>query len=82
MQSLKQTVDTFRVDDTGGISNHLSQRARGRTDDRASAGHGFDRRHAKALEQRRIDESRSGPIQVREVGVFDKAEESNVGSKR
>ena len=82
LQSLKQTVDTFRVDDTGGVANHLSQRASGRTDDGTSAGHGFDGRHAKAFEQGRIDESRCGPIQVWKVGVFDKAEESNVVGKR
>ena len=66
------------IDQQGGAARDLRQAAGIAARHRAAAGHGFQYRHPKALEQRWKDQTRRAAIQRRQIAVWAVAKEAHL----
>ena len=75
-------MDVLRIHYFCGVSDDFPKRAAIGTNDRCSAGHGFDWREAETFVERWIDESIRGAIEVWDIFITHEAERLNVGGER
>src|SRR5688572_29109862 len=73
-KSLTDRNRIFRLNDGGGVADHFTERAPGRTDHRAATSHRLDGRQPKAFVKGWVNETGSSDIESRQIFVTDETE--------
>lgn len=77
-QGIADIFDIFRLDDPGGVADHLTKGTAVGTDDGTAAGHGFEGGETETFVEGRINESFGGGVESGKVVLGDEAESADV----